>query len=77
MIMNLFVNLVNKASVVSGNLLFELMLNHPVNSYGHVGTLPPFNGTFTQNEDVMTSNKCFKYDYPTKPTRLICMDGLT
>ena len=29
--------------------LFEFMLNVSVNSYGHVGTLPPFYGTFTQN----------------------------
>ena len=29
--------------------LFDLMLNIPANSYGHVGTLPPFYGTFTQN----------------------------
>ena len=36
--------------------LFEMMLNIPVNSYGHVGTLLPFYRTFTQNEDVMTSN---------------------
>ena len=41
--------------------LFELMLYVPVNSQGHVGTLPPHYGTFTQNEDVMTSNKCLKY----------------
>ena len=40
--------------------LFELMLYVPVNSQGHVGTLPPLYGTFTQNEDVMTSNKCLK-----------------
>ena len=37
------------------------MLYVPVNSQGHVGTLPPSYGTFTQNEDVMTSNKCLKY----------------
>ena len=30
-------------------------------------TLPPYYGTFTQNEDVMTSNKCLKYNHPTKP----------
>ena len=31
--------------------LFELMLGVPVNSYGHVGTLPPFYWTYmyTQN----------------------------
>ena len=29
--------------------LFELMLNVPVKSYCHVGTLPPFYGTCTQN----------------------------
>ena len=43
--------------------LFELMFNVPVNSYGHVGTLPLFYGTFSQNEDVMTSNKYFKYNH--------------
>ena len=43
--------------------LFALMLYVPVNSQGHVGMLPPLYGTFcfTQNEDVMTSNKCLKY----------------
>ena len=29
--------------------VFELMVNVPVNSNGHVGTLPPFYGTFTQH----------------------------
>ena len=29
--------------------LFELMFYVPVNSNGHVGTLPPFYGTFTQH----------------------------
>ena len=37
--------------------LFELMLYVPVNSYGYVGTLPPFYRTFTQNEGVMTYSK--------------------
>ena len=41
--------------------LFELMRYVPVNSQCHVGTLPPLYGTFTQNEDVMTFNKCLKY----------------
>ena len=40
--------------------LFELH-NVPVNSYGHVGTLPPCYGTCTTNYNVMTSKKCFKY----------------
>ena len=35
------------------------MLYVPVNSSCHVGMLPPLYGTFTQKEDVMTSNKCF------------------
>ena len=30
-------------------ILFELMLYVSVNSNGHVGTLPPFYGTFTQH----------------------------
>ena len=55
---------------------FELMLNVTVNIKGHVGTLPPFYGTFTQNEDVMISNKCLKYNHPTKLHRLIYMNGL-
>ena len=55
----------------------ELMLTVTVNIKGHVGTLPPFYGTFTHNEDVMTSNKCLKYNHPIKPQRLICIDGLT
>ena len=59
------------------NPLFELMLYVPVNSSGHVGTLPPLYGTFTQNEDVMTFNKCLKYNHPTKPQRLICVNGST
>ena len=29
--------------------LFDLMLYVPVNSNGHVGTTPPFYGTFTQH----------------------------
>ena len=28
--------------------LVELYFSVPVNGYGHVGTLPPFYGTFTQ-----------------------------
>ena len=28
--------------------LFEVMLNVQVNSYGHIGTLPPFHGLFTK-----------------------------
>ena len=57
--------------------LFELMLYVPVNSLGHVETLPPLFGTPTKNEDVMTSNKCFKYNHPTKPKVLKCVDGST
>ena len=37
--------------------LLELM---SVNSKSHVGTLPPFYETLTQNEDVMTSNTYLK-----------------
>ena len=45
--------------------LFVLMLNVPVNGNGHVGTLPPFHGTFTQQYDVMTLKICFiKYKTP-------------
>ena len=58
--------------------LFELMLYIPVNSHGHVGMLPPLYGTCTQNENVMTSNKCFNYNHPSKPEKgLIHIDGLT
>ena len=55
----------------------NLMLNVPVNSQGHVGTLPTFYGTCTQSEDVMTSNMCLKYSHLTKSIRLICIDGLS
>ena len=58
-------------------LFFAWMLYVPVNSNGHVWTLLPFYGTFTQNDDAMTSNKCLKYNHSTKTIRLICMDGLT
>ena len=58
-----------------------LNCNAPVNSYGHVWTLPPFYGTSTKNYDVMTSKKCFKYNNPSMPLskaiRFICKDGLT
>ena len=58
--------------------LCELMLYVLVNSHGHVGMLPLFYGTCTQNEIVMTSNKCFKYNHPSKPEKgLIHIDGLT
>ena len=46
--------------------LFELMLYVQANSLGHVWTLPPLFWAFTQSEDVITSNKCLKYNHPTK-----------
>ena len=39
--------------------LFELMLYVPVNNNDHVGTLPPYFGTFTQHYNVMTLKMCF------------------
>ena len=50
--------------------VFDLMLYVPVNSNGHVGTLPPFYGTFTQHLDVMTVKiiMLHKYNHPTKTT---------
>ena len=42
--------------------LFEFMLYIQVNSYGHVGTLPPFNGTFSQ----YTKNAFENYNHPNK-----------
>ena len=50
------------------------MLNVPVNGPGHVGMPPPFYGTFTHNEDIMISNKCFVNNHPSKTQRLIRMD---
>ena len=60
--------------------LFELMLNVPGQrqwSCRDVASIlldfyPP------QKKDVMTSKNCLKYMYnqPTKPIRLVCMDGL-
>ena len=55
--------------------LFELMLNAPVNSNDHVGTLSPFYGTLTQHQD--TQNVLYKYNHTSKPIGLTCMDGLT
>ena len=40
--------------------LFEFMLYIQVNSYGHVGTLPPFNGTYSQH------NVFENYNHPNK-----------
>ena len=39
---------INRETFVCLNL-FELMFYVPVNSNGHVGTLPPFYGTITQH----------------------------
>ena len=39
-------------ALLQNALFIELMLNVPVNSIGHVGMLPSFYGTCTQNEDV-------------------------
>ena len=55
--------------------LFDLLLYIPVNSYGHVGTMPPFYGTSSQLWDVMTYEMCFKI-YPIKQLKLIFMVGL-
>ena len=43
--------------------LFELMLYVPVNRSGHIGTLPPFYGTFTHHYDVMTGLEIFLRTY--------------
>ena len=45
----------------------EISSFYAASGTGHVGMLPPFYRTFTQNEDVITSNKCLKYNYPTNP----------
>ena len=59
--------------------LFQLRLSVPVNNNGHVVTLvmSRFIGFAPKIKDVLTSKKCFKVYPPTKPIRLICMDGLT
>ena len=44
----------------------EISSFYAASGTGHVGMLPPFYRTFTQNEDVITSNMCLKYNYPTK-----------
>ena len=44
----------------------EISSFYAASGTGHVGMLPSFYRTFTQNEDVITSNKCLKYNYPTK-----------
>ena len=42
----------------------KLVLSHPVNSNGHVGTLPTFYGSSTQVKDVMTSKMSLKNNHP-------------
>ena len=49
-------------SIIPFICCFELMFNVPVNSYGHVGTLPPFYGTFISPK--MRTTQYFKYNYP-------------
>ena len=44
-------------SVLTDQALSDLWLSVRVNSYGHVGMLSPFHGTFIQHLDVMTP-KC-------------------
>ena len=66
-------DLLQEAERHSSNCLFELMLYATENSYGHVGTLSPFYGTFTQNKDAITSKLCFKYNHPSEPERPICI----
>ena len=56
--------------------LFELMLYVPVNSC-HVGTLSPFYGTFTQNENVMTSTSASNITIQLSYIRLIRTNGFT
>ena len=38
----------NECMIGGGSFLFEWWLSVPVNSYGHVGTLPLFYGSCTQ-----------------------------
>ena len=64
MYMQHFVQFILKTFFMFISFSFELMINVLVNSHGHVGVLPPFYGTYTQNDNVMTSNKCFKYNLP-------------
>ena len=55
-------------------LFVQVVSNVPVNSLGHVGTLPPFNGTF----NVMVSKRgffLFKYKLPNKPHSILCVDA--
>ena len=46
----------------STSIFTGFMLYIPVNSYGHVGTLPPLYETFSQNSDVMTSKKVLQIE---------------
>ena len=56
--------------------LFDLMLYIPINSYGHVGTLPPYVVLLPNIGDVMTSEMSFGYNHPIASKQL-CMDGVT
>ena len=54
--------------------LFEMMLYVPVNSNGHVGTLPPLYGTLGCHDIQIVLHR---YNTQAKPIQFICMDGLT
>ena len=53
--------------VLASIVLIEMILYVPVNSYGHIGTLPPFYGYGTSVHPETD---------PSKPLRLILISGL-
>ena len=47
--------------------LFDLLFYVPVNSCGHVGTFPPFYGTFTQHWGCyVTIKMCIEFNHPSE-----------
>ena len=63
--------------VVCKYCLFELMLNVSVNGSDLVGTLHPLFGCYPTLVCHDTQNVLHRYNQPSKPIRLICMDGVT
>ena len=62
--------------VLASIVLIEMILYVPVNSYGHIGTLPPFYGYGTSVHPETASNLTPGFNHPSKPLRLILMSGL-
>ena len=65
----------NHFFIVSFCLIHCIMFQSTATQYGHIRMLPFFMGLLPNIADVMTSQMCFEYNYPSKQLRLTCMDG--